>query len=125
MAPKKKEEGQALVEFALILPLLLILFFAIIEFGYLFYHHYCLADGVRAGVRAGALGLDSGRIQEAVISTSSLPIAHSDITIERPQTMVKGAPFRVSAVFHHRLLTPILGKKSIALSFSTRSAVEN
>ncbi|PKK88147.1 MAG: pilus assembly protein TadE [Candidatus Wallbacteria bacterium HGW-Wallbacteria-1] len=124
MAFKKSGRGQALVEFALVLPLLLVLFFAIIEFGYLFYHQYCLADGVRAGARAGSIGRDLADIRNEVIARSTLPISINDISISKPANSLKGSPFRVSASFNHRLLTPLLGKQSIVLSFNTSSPME-
>jgi len=51
-----REDGQALVEFALVLPLLLLLLFGIIEFGLALNRYLSLNDAVRAGARELALG---------------------------------------------------------------------
>lgn len=124
MKQKGGSKGQALVEFALVMPLLFMLLFGIIEFGYLFYHHYCLADGVRQGALAGAAGLDDAKVRKTVISTSNLDILPDHIRVKTPQSKSSGSPLEVAATYDHRLLTPILGKKSITLSFVCRATME-
>lgn len=52
----KNERGQAMTEFALVLPLLAFLLFAVIQFGIAFNHYITLTDAVRAGARKGAVG---------------------------------------------------------------------
>lgn len=48
-----KEKGAALVEFAIVLPLLLTLIFGIIEFGLLLYNKAVITNASREGARAG------------------------------------------------------------------------
>lgn len=50
------ERGAAMVEFALILPILLVLIFGIIDFGFLFNAQVSLTQATREGVRLGAIG---------------------------------------------------------------------
>jgi TadE-like protein len=52
----RREEGQALVEFALILPVLLMIVTGITSFGLVFYRYVTLTDAVRVGARTLALG---------------------------------------------------------------------
>jgi len=52
---QKREDGQAMVEFAIILPLLLVLVFGIIQFAITFNNYLALTDAVRAGARQGAV----------------------------------------------------------------------
>lgn len=47
----KNEKGQAMVEFALLLPILLILLLGIIDFGWLFYNQLALNNSCREGAR--------------------------------------------------------------------------
>ncbi|MFN8223857.1 MAG: TadE/TadG family type IV pilus assembly protein [Gaiellales bacterium] len=47
--------GQALVESALVMPILLLVVFGIIQFGITFNHYLTLTDAVRAGSRQGAV----------------------------------------------------------------------
>ena len=49
------ERGAALVEFAIVLPLLLLLAFGIIEFGFLLYNKAMLTNASREGAREGIL----------------------------------------------------------------------
>ena len=56
---RKAERGVALVEAAIITPLLMMLVFGIIEFGFAFKDSLTLANGSRAGARVGsAAGID-------------------------------------------------------------------
>jgi len=50
------ERGAALVEMALVLPLLLLIVFGIIEFGTTYSNYIGLRDGVRNAARSGAVG---------------------------------------------------------------------
>ncbi len=52
-----------MTEFAIIVPVLLLVVFAILQFGIVFHHYVTLTDATRAGVRQGAVSrhLSSGR----------------------------------------------------------------
>jgi Flp pilus assembly protein TadG len=52
----RREEGQGLVEFALVLPILLMVATGITSFGIVFYRYITLTDAVRAGARTLSLG---------------------------------------------------------------------
>jgi Flp pilus assembly protein TadG len=52
----RREDGQALVEFALVLPILLMIATAITSFGLTFYRYITLTDAVRSGARTLSLG---------------------------------------------------------------------
>lgn len=52
---KKKSDGQSLVEFALILPVLLLLIIGIIEFGWMLNGQITLTNAAREGVRAAVV----------------------------------------------------------------------
>ena len=47
----KKEDGQAMVEFALVLPIFLLILCGIIDFGWLFYNQLSLNNACREGAR--------------------------------------------------------------------------
>lgn len=51
----RSEKGQAVVEFALVLPVLLLLLLGILQFGLVFKDYVALTDAVRAGARTGAV----------------------------------------------------------------------
>lgn len=65
----REERGAALVEFALIVPLFLLMFFALFDFAFLLYNRHALTAAVREGGRYAAvlpaLSADDGRVQGA------------------------------------------------------------
>ena len=48
----REDRGQAMTEFAIVLPILVVLLFGIVQFGILFNNYVTLTDAVRAGARA-------------------------------------------------------------------------
>jgi Flp pilus assembly protein TadG len=53
--PRKRRNAQGLVEFALILPLLLVLLFSAIDFGWMVFNYGQLFNGLREGLRYGTV----------------------------------------------------------------------
>jgi Flp pilus assembly protein TadG len=82
----RREEGQALVELALAMPLLLLLVMAIIQFGIMLSEYSSLVNAGRAGARALALGRGLSNpcdpaVKAAMASTAGqFSIPSSDIT---------------------------------------------
>ena len=60
------QNGAAMVEFAIVLPLLLILVFGIIEFGVMFYDKAVITNASREGARAGITGVANSDIEDIV-----------------------------------------------------------
>jgi Flp pilus assembly protein TadG len=52
---RRREDGAALVEFALILPVLVLLLFGMIDFGFIYNDYLQVRQGVRDGARQGAV----------------------------------------------------------------------
>jgi Flp pilus assembly protein TadG len=57
------EVGQTLVEFSLILPFMLLLLFALVDFGRAFYTWLLVTNAAREGARAGATQLTAAEIE--------------------------------------------------------------
>jgi Flp pilus assembly protein TadG len=51
----RNERGQTMVEFAMVVPILLVVVFSIIQFGILYNHYITLTDATRVGARKGAV----------------------------------------------------------------------
>jgi Flp pilus assembly protein TadG len=51
----RSEQGQTMTEFAIVLPVLVLLVFGVIQFGILFNNYVTLTDAVRAGARKAAV----------------------------------------------------------------------
>ncbi|MGA9858039.1 MAG: TadE/TadG family type IV pilus assembly protein, partial [Solirubrobacteraceae bacterium] len=64
----RAQDGQAAVEFALILPVLLLIITAILQFGGMYNNYITLTDSVRTGVRTLAIGRGSSDPCDAAVT---------------------------------------------------------
>jgi Flp pilus assembly protein TadG len=69
---ERSERGAAAVEFALVMPLLFLLVFGIIEFGFIFNKELSVTHSAREGVRVYALNGDAAGAITAARSASGL-----------------------------------------------------
>jgi Flp pilus assembly protein TadG len=82
----RREDGQALVEFALAIPFLLLLLTAILQFGSVYNQYEALTDAARTGARALALGYsgtdpcDAGIDQTVASAAGVVSLPYSDVT---------------------------------------------
>ena len=115
--PTNGERGAALVEFAIILPILLTLVFGIIEFGRGYNVKVEVTGGVREGARALALGKTSAEAKQAVrAATVGVPLTDSHIsTTACPAGGARGNA-TVSRLLRLPSLTPIVPSGSIQLN---------
>jgi Flp pilus assembly protein TadG len=71
------ERGAAAVEFAIVLPILLLILGGIIDYGRLFFTEIMLANGARDGVRAAIVAAPADRVAQgqarAAIASASTP----------------------------------------------------
>ena len=70
----RDESGQAITEFALILPILMALLLGIIQFGIVFNNYVTITDAARAGARKAAVSRflgDNGTAAQAVARNSA------------------------------------------------------
>ena len=71
-----------MIEFALLLPLLVMLVFGIITFGRAYHAKVELASAVREGARAAALGKTNGDAQAATVAAASgLGISSGNVSV--------------------------------------------
>ncbi len=64
----KGEDGQAMVEFALILPIFLLILCGILDFGWLFYNQLSLNNACREGARYAVVNTAEGANTQAIIN---------------------------------------------------------
>ena len=103
--------GQALVEFALALPLLLLLLMAIFEFGNIFHSYLLITTASREGARMGVVGQsDNEIIQRVEEICSTLDTNKMTINIEPHDTHYRnrGVPLTVEVDYQNYLITPLL-----------------
>jgi Flp pilus assembly protein TadG len=107
---KKREKGQALVEFALLVPIFLLLLFAIVDFGMGFYSWIEVTHAAREGARLGAVQATSVEIEDRVYETVSLPNEATRMTV----TVINaqggpGESVEVQVDYDYDLITPLAG----------------
>lgn len=73
------EKGQSMVELALVLPILLLLFMGIVQFGFIFNGHITVTSAAREGARLAVVGHDDAAVMDRVEAASVAPL----LTIDR------------------------------------------
>jgi Flp pilus assembly protein TadG len=125
----KNQEGQALVEFALILPILLLLVMGILQFGMMLNSYLSIENASREGARAGIIGRSDTEIKNTVISTSpSLDPNNVIVTITPTEANRKsGETLTVKVTYNFILTVPIISSlfnNGIELNGQTSMRVE-
>ncbi len=109
LARAKSEAGQSLVEFTLVLPMLLILLFAIVDMGRAFYTWNQVANAAREGARTAAVQSDTATINAAVTSAMG-SLTTTSPTLTRTYTNVqaaKGNTVTVKLDYKFKYVTPL------------------
>ena len=124
---KKNEDGQAMVEFALILPVFLLILCGIIDFGWLFYNQLSLNNACREGARYAVVNTADDASTQAIINhienTTTTVFANDgvDIKIEysSPADPTAGditVSMEAEISFFTPVLSTVLGKEKTITS---------
>ena len=106
----RKKRGQAMVEFALVLPIFIVLLMGIMEFGLLFHQYLVVTSASREGARAAAVGGTDAEIM-AVTSFAAASIDKGNLTtLVTPAIRVKGTAVTVSVTNPVTINTPIIAE---------------
>jgi Flp pilus assembly protein TadG len=123
----RSEKGQSLTEFALALPVLALLLFAVIQFGIAFNNYVTLTDATRAGARRAAVGRQLANPQSATISavrSSAQDLKQSDLTVTVSSPWSPGSDVTVTATYPYKISLLGMVVKSGRLSSTTTERVE-
>ena len=102
----RNENGQTMVEFALVLPVLAVLLFGIIQFGTAFNNYVSLTDAVRAGARVAAVSRQSSTpVADTVakVMASATDINTSQINVTVNSAWVHGGDVTVQATYPYSI----------------------
>jgi len=87
----KNNQGQTLVEFALVLPVLLLLIIGSMEFGLVINQYLVLAEAAREGARSAALGGSDVQVT-AVVKAAASQIDTTQLTVTiLPTPRIRGS----------------------------------
>ncbi len=104
---RETERGQSLVETALVIPFLLILLFALVDFGRGFYTWLVVVNAAREGARVGAVQAPASQINTRISdSLGALDPAELTVTLTNVQGP-RGEPVEVDLSYNFQFVTPI------------------
>lgn len=102
----RAENGQTMVEFALAVPLLLIVLFAVVQFGIVYNDYVTLTDSTRAGARKAAVSrLESSpsAIAEAAVRASASDLDQADLDVDVDAVWEHGEDVTVTATYPYEI----------------------
>jgi Flp pilus assembly protein TadG len=106
----KSESGQSLVEFALIVPLLVLLLFGIVDFGRIFHAYLTIDHAGREAARAASIGKDDTQVKStAVTDAVGIGLTSDRVVISPNGTRVSGNDVSVTITYPITFLTPVIG----------------
>jgi Flp pilus assembly protein TadG len=124
---RRREEGQTLTEFALVLPLLALLLFGVIQFGIVFHQYVTLTDAVRAGGRQGAVSRDLANPTAVTIDRvrrSAVNLDQGKLGVTVSSTWLRGDDVTVTATYPYDISLLGVVVKSGTFSATTTERVE-
>lgn len=106
----RNDKGQSLVEFSLIIPIIVLMIMAIIEFGLMFNAYLTINNSSREGARYAAVGGTDAEIVAKIISTApklkseyiSVSIVPSEANRSRGETVT------VYVTYDYKVLIPLM-----------------
>jgi Flp pilus assembly protein TadG len=123
----KNEQGQTMTEFAIVLPVLVLIVFAVIQFGITFNNYLALTDAARAGARKAAVSRLSGDGDGQAVSAvraSAANLNQSDLDVSVASSWQQGTNVTVTATYPYSISLLGLVVKSGRLSTTVTERVE-
>lgn len=126
----RNEDGQAMVELAFVLPVLIAVMLGIVQFGIAFNNYVTMTDATRAGARKAAVSRflhDSGTAAKAVVYADATSLNSSQLNVSvdaSPDWDTAGGEVTVTATYPYSI--SILGMivKSGTLTTTTKERLE-
>ncbi|MEW6274866.1 MAG: TadE/TadG family type IV pilus assembly protein [Bacillota bacterium] len=104
----RQEKGQALVELALLLPVLLLVLGGIIEFGRIFHAYLVITGASREGARSAVVGEPYEEVREKVFSAAAT-LDEDDIAFSLdPENYTRGDMLTVTVTYDLDLVVPFI-----------------
>jgi len=104
---RQKERGQELVEYALILPIMMLILMSILDLGRAVYYYSAIHNSAREGARYGVINPDDPAGIEAVVRNKAVVLNPANLTV------VISSPdedtLRVTLTYQFTPITPIIG----------------
>lgn len=126
---KHNDRGQAFVEFALILPALLLIVLGIVQFGRLYNSYETITNATRAGARVAAVSRTASdpvgaTIQAVKNSAPNLTASQINVTVSPGPPWPQGSTVTVTATYPYSVNLLGIVVKSGTLTSTTTERVE-
>jgi Flp pilus assembly protein TadG len=128
---KQNEKGQTMAEFALVLPVLVMLLLGVVQFGIVFNNYLAVTDAVRAGSRTASVArhLPPGDRESTVIekvegAAPDLDEDKLDVTVSPSDDWEPGSSVTVSASYPYEINLLGIGLKEGEVTSTTTERVE-
>jgi len=112
MMKLKGQEGASTVEFALIAPVLIMIIFAVFQFGLAYNSYLAISHAAREGARLASVG----KFNADTVRQRAYPVDPSSISINYPAGNVHGEPVSVRIEYTFPLTIPFFGQRLLPLS---------
>jgi len=116
----KNEEGASSIEFALIMPVLVMLMVGIFQFGMAYSNYLAITHAAREGARLAAVN----QFSEEVVREKAYPVNPDSISISYPYGNVHGEPVMVTIKYNKEIEIPIWGSTVIPLQSQASMMIE-
>jgi Flp pilus assembly protein TadG len=103
----RREAGTAAIEFALVLPLVLVVALALLQVGLLVRDRLLIEAAARAGARAAAVEADAGAVRSAALAAAP-DLDPAFITIGISRAGSQGDPVTVSIAYDDPVRVPLV-----------------
>jgi Flp pilus assembly protein TadG len=129
--PPRRARGQGLVEFALVVPIVLLIIFGIIDFGRAIYAYNTIDNSARTAGRVAIVSQTASSIQTAAINQAvALAIPATNVTISHDGCAISysiGCIVSVTVTYAFHPITPVIGQiwKTINMSSTTHLPIEH
>lgn len=117
------ERGQALVELAIALPLLILILMGIFEFGRAFYTYQVVTNASREGARVAALGGSDSEVAARAAAAAS-PAGTAEVSVNPQGSRSRGEPVTVTVSARVDVAIPFFTASSYTVRGSTTMMVE-
>jgi Flp pilus assembly protein TadG len=123
----RSQKGQSVTEFALALPILALLLFAVIQFGITFNNYVTLTDATRAGARKAAVSREQtnpSSLTTTAVRNSAANLTQSNLNVSVTSTWQPGADVTVTATYPYKIKLLGIPLKQGFLTSTTTERVE-
>jgi len=116
----KNENGASAIEFALVLPLLIMILFSVFEFGILYNNYLAITHAAREGARLAAVK----QFSEESVRERAYPVNPTQVSLGYPNGEVHGEPVEVTVKYNKEIEIPFWGRQTIPLVSRAQMRIE-